>query len=319
LSLGGLLRHKLLVPTVDVRGPHLFLSSNAAGQSNLSQALAPRRAAAPSSVHATQPQKGSGWDVWLGAFQLTDGSFEMIRSGASTIAASRIHLTSDGSYADQDEKSFRIHVKMEGDARQPVRDPVMIAVDADGTLTKSGLNSETTLALGVGRSMVRLALFTDSIALSQSLSDKRGRATLVVEDGKITPSELAEILPALQPKADLHVAGQADWDGRLGLVSAQLQAHARATHATVELSAETTPLAIVGLRMEVQHIDVSDWLADGPRSDFGIDVRGQGKGSSLAAFVGSLDARIPTGRMGGYPFGPMRLSIEGKPGHYTLA
>jgi hypothetical protein len=322
LSLGGLLRHRLLVPTVDVRGPHLFLSTNAAGRSNWSQALAPRRTAPPtppSSVRTTQPQKASGWDVWLGAFQLTDGSLEMIRSGVAMTAASRLHLTSSGSYADQNEKSFRIHMQMEGDVRQPVRESVTIAVDADGTLAKFVLNSQATLALGVGRSRVRLALFTDSLVLSQTLSDKRGRATLLVEDGGITPSQLAEILPALQPKADLHVTGRADWDGRLGLVSAQLQAQARATQATVELSAETPPPAVLSLRVKVQHIDVSDWLAVGPRSDFGIDVRGRGKGRSLATFLGSLEARIPAGRMGGYPFGPLNLSIRGNPGHYALA
>jgi autotransporter translocation and assembly factor TamB len=325
LSLAGLLRHQLLVPTVDVRGPHLFLSSNAAGLSNWSRALAPRRAPTPSSVRPATPPKASGWNVWLGSLQIRDGSLRMIRSGASTIVASAIQLTSDGSYADQrernekDEKSFRIHLQMEGDVQQPAREAVTIAVDADGTLTRSGLNCEATLALGVGRSRVRLALFTDSIALSQMPSDQRGRATLLVEDGAITPSDLGEILPTLRPKADLHVAGRADWDGRRSLVSAQLEAHARATKATVELSAETPPLAVVGLRVKAQHIDVSDWLVDGPRSDFGIDVRGQGKGSSLAAFLGSLEVRIPTGKMGGYSFGPVRLSIQGKTGHYTMA
>jgi autotransporter translocation and assembly factor TamB len=89
--------------------------------------------------------------------------------------------------------------------------------------------------------------------------------------------------------------------------------------ATIELSTEARPLTVASLGVKVEHIDLSDWLADGPRSDFGLDVRGQGKGNSLADIIGTLDARIPTGRMGGYPFGPLRLSIKAKPGRYTLA
>ena len=318
LSLLGLLRHQLLVSTVDIRGPQLFLSSNANGESNLSRALALRQPPS-SSVRATKPQKASGWKVWLGTFQLTNGSIEIIRSDASTIAASRIHLACDGSYADEAEKSFRIHLRMAGDAQQPVRKPVTLVLDAGGALTILGLNSQAALTLGVGRSLVRLSLATDALARSKTLSDTRGRAAVVIEDGAIAPSELAELYPALQPSAELHVTGRAGWDGRLHLVSAQLHAKARAMQATITLSAGTWPPVAASLVADVEHIDLSDWLADGPRSDFGIDVRGQGKGPSTEALVGSLDVRVPTGRMGGYPFGPMRLSIAAKPDHFTLA
>ncbi|MFZ5471560.1 MAG: translocation/assembly module TamB domain-containing protein [Myxococcota bacterium] len=105
---------------------------------------------------------------------------------------------------------------------------------------------------------------------------------------------------------------------RGGQATVDLGATAASGHVTVKGTLDLHQRIAMPLAVEARHIDLSEWLDDGPRSNLAFSLRAEGGGRRLSEATGSLVLKAPPSSVGGLPFGPVRLSATAESGTFRL-
>ena len=100
---------------------------------------------------------------------------------------------------------------------------------------------------------------------------------------------------------------------------ADLALRVAGARAHLETRADTARLVARTLRFEARNVNLAEILADGPRSRFDLEVRGQGGGRSASEATGNVELRVlPDAVIEGRPLGPVRARLEADRGRYRL-
>ena len=213
-------------------------------------------------------------------------------------------LASEGAAKlDLRRQAVDAHLTLNGRTTAPLRAPLALALQAK-------------VEGGRGDGQVTLELGQTRVALVGRAQDAR-HADLTIQQIRVDPSLVRAFAPSYPVIVPAEVAGRAGLRG--DEVTADLRLAAASMRAELNARADVGRRLIQRLTLQARDVDVGTIVEGGPRSDFDLEVEGQGGGADASSLQGALALHVrPGARIDGKPFGPVRVRARAERGRYWL-
>ncbi|WP_240360306.1 translocation/assembly module TamB domain-containing protein [Pyxidicoccus caerfyrddinensis] len=311
LGLSQLVRQHVDLSLAKVERPRLYLAQDERGL-NLSRALEPRE------PKPEEPSKGRGkLKLDVHELVLEDGYVDFrqeVEDGPERhVRLEDFDAKGTASYAAATQ-GFNATLEATGGLALPVSGPVRLSLKGGG--------EEGALQADLGLEAAGLVLDAGgNVKLPPEPPPGQPEGKL---QGQVTvrrlvapPAFLKGFVPTYPLLVPVSLEGTASMDG--DLVNAD--ARAQAADAKLELKGDLDleHMKTRGFTAKARDVDLSQLVAEGPKTNVHADLAAKGGGTSLETLDGEVDLTISPSEYQGQPLGPVELEASAKNGQYTLS
>lgn len=296
--IADLLRSRIELERVRLVRPRLYLVQDERGL-NLTRALAAREKgeATPSSSSGGS----SPLTVVVDALSLEEGFVDYVDAerrytleGLSAQGRARHGGPSD---------ALEAKLVLAGRAVRPLPGPVEVTLQAQG--------ENGALAATVAASLPGARLSTQL--------ERRGTEYDRVElkDLELSPEAVSAFAPKSPLRAAVRATGRMERKGNRA--SLELAATAASARLDVSGSLDIARLRSDGITVKARGVNLAELIEGGLPSDLALTLEARGGGTRLQDLDGAVRLEVPHARLGGQPFGPVRVSASAEHGQFTLS
>ncbi|MFL5322065.1 MAG: translocation/assembly module TamB domain-containing protein, partial [Myxococcaceae bacterium] len=239
----------------------------------------------------------------LDHFKLESGDVEFVEELEDTDAEDRHvkleQLSGEGSasFATLPEMLNAV-MSLGGKLTLPVSGPVVVNVTANGADAKR----DATVKLQVAG--VELA--------AKAAMEGTEKLNVQIESLKAEPETVRAFVPAYPLVQTVNAAGTATQNGN----SIQLDLSANASRAKVNLSGgfDLARFRTKDVKLDVDDVDLSELMKDGPKSELSLRLRANGGGTSLQNLDATASLDVPESSLLGQKLGPVEVEANAKNG-----
>ncbi len=305
VKLRALAGRKIDVQRMLLTRPRFYLVQDDRGL-NLSRALAAREPSIVPQPEEPPSEKQSNFAFQLERFALDDGlvRFERRNDEGEDLHVVAEKLTVEASARlGRGTDDFSGALTLGGTLAEPVAGPIDAKVSGE---SEPGKGRAGTFDLTVA-----------GVQLRGKLDSKDAEhATLTLEQLLAEPATVRGFVPTYPLQVPLRAHGTADLTGKLAETKLRIEAgKARVdVEGGLRLDTQTSP----GLTVEARAVDLSELLAEMPRSDLALTLKAEGGGTSLQTANGKLSLELPASKLSGQTVGPIRLRAQAKDGEVLV-
>ncbi|GHG94339.1 translocation/assembly module TamB domain-containing protein [Comamonas sp. JC664] len=308
--LAGLVRQHVDLPSARIERPRLYLAQDERGL-NLTRALEPRT---PS---PEKPPSGRGSLVLdLRELVLQDGYVdfrqELPEGGERQVRLEDLDARGSARFA---AATVGVGANLDATAQltRPVTGPVKLNLKARGE--ENAFQGDVGLALA--------GLLLDASGSAQLPPETPPgtppgdlKASLVLRRLTAPPELLKTFVPTWPLLVPVSAEGTAGLDGD----AAQVDVSAKAASATLSVKGglDLERMMTDGLAVKARDVDLSELMAQGPKTRISADLDAKGGGTSLESAEGEVKLTVSPSEYLGQPLGPVELEASAKEGRYSL-
>ncbi|QSQ28584.1 translocation/assembly module TamB domain-containing protein [Pyxidicoccus parkwayensis] len=311
VRLGSLAQQHVDLTSAKLERPRLYLAQDERGL-NLSRALEPR------TPKPQEPSQGRGTlRLDLRDLVLEDGYVDFrqeVEDGPERhVRLEDFDAKGSASYAAATQ-GMSADLEATGGLTLPVSGPVRLKLKGGG--------EEGALKTDVGLEAAGLVLdASGDVKLPPETPpgqpEGKLKAQVTVRRLSAPPTLLKGFVPTYPLRVPVSLEGTAAMDGDLVNVDAQ----AKAADATLAVKGDLDleHLRTSGLTAKARDVDLSQLVAEGPKTNLHADLDAKGGGTSLETLDGAVDLTVSPSEYQGQPLGPVELEATAKDGHYVLS
>ncbi|HYX90609.1 MAG TPA: AsmA family protein, partial [Myxococcaceae bacterium] len=302
LGVGALFHKTLQIERVRIARPEVHLVQSGEG-TNLQRALEPRE---PKPPKTEEKGKKLRVDVRLDALTIEKGILTyQSTNGGKEVAVSVTDLDLDAALSLLDGGDVLDGtVNANGALESPQQGPLKLHASARGE------GSQRTV----------------DVEFSASGAELRGNATMEGDRAEhldahlqrlvLPPALVRAFVPTYPIIATVQGSATATRRGDAIQGAAHLSAGSGWIDARGDFDLQTFRSS--GITVQVRNVDLSELVAEGPKSDLRLSIQAQGGGRSAETAEGSLRVEAPPSTIDGSTFGPIRLEADAKDGRLSL-
>lgn len=309
--LGSLASQHVDLTSVKVERPRLYLAQDERGL-NLSRALEPR------SPKPEEPPQGRGrLRVDVRELVLQDGSVDFrqeVEEGPERrVRLEDLDARGSAHYAAA-TRGFGANLEATGGLALPVAGPVRLSLKGGGE--EGALQADVDLeAAGLVLDASGDMKLPPEAPPGQPEGKLQGK--VAVRRLVAPPDLLRGFVPAWPLVVPVSLEGTAGLDGDV----ARVDVGAKAASATLDVEGDLDleRLRTTGLTAKARDVDLSELVAEGPKTNLHADLVARGGGTSLETLEGEVDLTVSPSQYLGQPLGPVELEASAKNGQYALS
>jgi translocation and assembly module TamB len=309
--LGSLASQHVDLTSVKVERPRLYLARDERGL-NLSRALEPR------SPKPEEPPQGRGrLRVDVRELALQDGYVDF-RQEVEEGPERRVRLEDldarGAAHYAAATRGFGANLEATGGLALPVAGPVRLSLKGGGE--EGALQADVDLeAAGLALDASGDVKLPPEAPPGQPEGKLQGK--VAVRLLVVPPDLLKGFVPAWPLVVPVSLEGTAGLDGDV----ARVDVGAKAAGATLDVEGDLDleRLRTTGLTAKARGVDLSELVAEGPKTNLHADLVARGGGTSLETLEGEVDLTVSPSQYLGQPLGPVELEASAKDGQYALS
>ncbi|ATB50515.1 translocation/assembly module TamB [Corallococcus macrosporus] len=308
--LAGLVRQHVDLPSARIEQPRLYLAQDERGL-NLLRALEPRT---PS---PEEPSTGRGsLKLDLHQLVLEDGYVDFRQAlpegGDRRVRLEDLDARGSARYAAATQ-GVGASLEATASLARPVPGPVRLALKASGE--EGAFEGDVDLEAA--------GLVLDASGRAQlppqtppGMPEGQLQAGLTLRRLSAPPELLRAFVPTWPLLVPVSAEGTAGLDGD----AARVDVTARAASASLAVKGglDLERLRTDGLSVKARDVDLSELMAQGPRTRIAADLDAKGGGTSLETLEGEVKLTVSPSEYLGQPLGPVELEASAKEGRYSL-